>query len=70
MSVNTSFCCLSSDTKRKAVPVHDINTHRESVVMAPLILNLGANLGEWSASRPGHFTLEKELSVPNELESG
>ena len=29
--------------------------------MAPLILNLGARWGEWSASRPGRFSPGKKV---------
>jgi hypothetical protein len=41
---------------------------RESRCIAPLILGLGLDGGEWSASRPCHFTPGKKLLLPIEWE--
>jgi hypothetical protein len=37
---------------------------------APLILNRGAGLGDWSASRPAVFSQRKDSTVPIESEAG
>jgi len=46
--------------KSKAVPVHAKKAYRGRPGIAPHILNVGAVRGEWSTSRHGFFTREKE----------
>jgi hypothetical protein len=40
------------------VTVHAMKAYRDSRGTAPLILNIGASEGEWSAARPGRLILE------------
>ena len=48
--------CHRVQVKGKAVPVYGMQAYRESRRIAPLVLSLTLEEGEWSASRAGRFT--------------
>jgi len=46
------------EVEGQVVPSHAMKACRRSRCIAQLILNLGTDGGEWSASSPSHFTPE------------
>jgi hypothetical protein len=50
-----NFQCYSNPRKGKAASIFTMKAYRNSTVMAPLIVNLGAG-AERTNSRPGRFT--------------
>jgi hypothetical protein len=55
--------CHRVQVKRKAVPVYAVKAYRESRCIAPLVLSLTLEEGEWSASRAGSFTPGNNLGA-------
>jgi hypothetical protein len=63
------------EVESQIVPLHTMKACRRSRCIAPLILNLGTDGGEWSAARPQPlyprpFAENKYLNSPRDSKSG